>query len=53
MGSLIKVLIVQGLGSIFDVLLYIKTKNVFVSYISHLIYDWIPDIIGLITYLAT
>ena len=40
-GSILRVIIVQGLGSVFDVLLYLKTKNVFTSYLSHLIFDLI------------
>lgn len=52
MGTLLKVIIVQGFGSIFDILLYLKTKNVFVSYTSHLLFDWIPDVIGLIRYMV-
>lgn len=52
MGSLIKVIVVQGFGSIFDILLYLKTKNIFVSYLSHLLFDWIPDIWGLLLYIA-
>ncbi|MEE0935173.1 MAG: CPBP family glutamic-type intramembrane protease [Methanobrevibacter sp.] len=39
--SILRVIIVQGLGSVFDVLLYLKTKNVFTSYLSHLIFDLI------------
>jgi len=38
-GSFLRVIVVQGIGSIFDVLLYLKTKNVFASYISHLLFD--------------
>lgn len=38
-GSILRVIIVQGLGSVFDVLLYLKTKNVFASYLAHLLYD--------------
>ena len=38
-GSYLRVIVVQGIGSIFDVLLYLKTKNVFASYLAHLFYD--------------
>ena len=38
-GSFLRVIVVQGIGSIFDVLLYLKTKNVFASYLSHLLFD--------------
>jgi len=33
------VLLMQGLGSIFEFYGYIKTKNVFISYITHLLTD--------------
>lgn len=38
-GRLISFIVVQGFGSIFDILAYIKTKNVLVSYLTHLLYD--------------
>ena len=41
-GPLIQVLLIQGLGSIFDLYAYIKTKNVLVSYCAHLLFDFIP-----------
>ena len=37
--SLLSVLLMQGLGSIFEFYGYIKTKNVFISYITHLLTD--------------
>ena len=37
--SLPSVLLMQGLGSIFEFYGYIKTKNVFISYITHLLTD--------------
>lgn len=37
--TIISVLILQGLGSIFEVYGYLKTKNLFVPYISHLLTD--------------
>lgn len=36
---LISVLLIQGLGSIFELYGYIKTKNIFVPYMSHLLTD--------------
>lgn len=45
-GSMLRVIIVQGIGSIFDVLLYLKTKNVFASYLSHLLFDLLSLGIG-------
>lgn len=50
MGGLLKVIIVQGFGSIFDVMLYLRTKNILNSYISHVIFDLIPETIKLIIY---
>lgn len=38
-NTIIFVLLTQGLGSIFELYGYIKTKNVFVPYISHLLTD--------------
>ena len=37
--SIISVLVVQGAGSIFHLYVYLKTKNLFVSYLSHLMTD--------------
>ena len=41
-GRLLQILLIQGLGSIFDLYAYMKTKNVMVSYILHLLIDFIP-----------
>lgn len=41
-GTLMQVLLIQGLGSIFDLYAYIKTKNVLVSYTAHVLFDCIP-----------
>jgi membrane protease YdiL (CAAX protease family) len=41
-GTFAQVLLIQGLSSIFDLYAYIKTKNVWVSYIAHVIFDFIP-----------
>ena len=38
-GSIISVLLLQGLGSIFELYGYIKTKNLFVPYLTHLLTD--------------
>ncbi len=38
-GNLLQVLLLQGLGSIFNLYAYMKTKNVIVSYIIHLMID--------------
>ncbi|WP_405284462.1 type II CAAX prenyl endopeptidase Rce1 family protein [Methanobrevibacter sp.] len=47
-STIISVLLIQGLGSIFEVYGYIKTKNLFVPYISHLLTDAIIFIIILL-----
>lgn len=47
-GSLLRVIVVQGFGSIFDILIYLKTKNVAASYATHLLFDIVPDLMGLI-----
>lgn len=45
--TLVKVLLIQGLGSVFNLMLYIHSKNVTATYSSHLIYDLIPDMMAL------
>ncbi len=41
-GRILQILLIQGLGSIFDLYAYMKTKNVVVSYILHVLIDYIP-----------
>lgn len=38
-GSLLQVLLIQGLGAIFNLYAYMKTKNVVISFIVHLLID--------------
>ncbi len=38
-GGFIQVFLIQGLGSIFDFYAYLKTRNIFVSYMAHIIFD--------------
>lgn len=38
-GSVISVIVIQGIGSIFELYGYLKTKNLFVPYLSHLLTD--------------
>ena len=52
-GPLIQVLLVQGLGSIFDLYAYIKTKNVLVSYLAHILFDFIPFAMEIAFFLLT
>ena len=47
-GKILQVLLIQGLGSIFELYAYLETKNVVVSYIVHVIVDFIPDIVQLL-----
>lgn len=46
--SLISILLIQGLGSIFELYGYIKTKNILVSYLSHLLTDGVIFLLILI-----
>lgn len=41
-GRILQILLVQGLGSIFDLYMYLKTKNVVNSYILHVLTDYVP-----------
>ena len=41
-GSLVQILLIQGLGSIVFLFAYIKTKNMLVTYVAHLLVDFIP-----------
>ena len=47
-GKILQILIVQGLGSIFEYYAYLKTKNIWVSYLIHLIQDLIPEVMILL-----
>lgn len=41
-GRILQILLLQGFGSIFEYFAYIKTKNIWVSYLLHLLRDIIP-----------
>ena len=43
-NTIVSVLVLQGLGSMFEMYGYIKTKNLFVPYIAHLLTDAIAFI---------
>ena len=47
-GRIVQILLMQGLGSIFAVFGYLRTKNIFVSYMCHIIIDFVPIIFMLI-----
>lgn len=38
-GAVLQILLIQGLGSIFDLFCYLRTKNILTSYAMHLIQD--------------
>ena len=44
-GNLLQVILLQGFGSIFDIYAYLKTKNIVVPYIIHLLFDSIAFLI--------
>ena len=46
--SLLSVLLIQGLGSIFHLYVYLKSKNLFASYLSHLMTDAIVLIMAML-----
>ena len=48
-NSILQILLIQGLGSIFSLYPYLKTKNVVASYILHLLVDFIPFTIVFLT----
>ena len=50
--SIISVLLIQGLGSIFHLYAYLKTKNLITSYIAHLMTDAIIMIITMLGIMA-
>jgi hypothetical protein len=43
-GGFLQVFLIQGLGSIFNFYAYLKTRNIFVSYVAHLIFDLVLSI---------
>lgn len=49
-NTLVSVLLLQGLGSLFEMYGYLKTKNLFVPYISHLLTDAVSFIVILMAF---
>ena len=47
-GKIVQILLMISLGSIFTVFAYLKTKNILISYICHVIFDFISIIIALL-----
>mgnify|MGYP003318594614 CR=1 FL=1 len=39
--TLVYSILFKGLGSIFEIYSYVKTKNIFISYLIHLVHDFI------------
>ena len=50
-GRILQILLIPGLGSIFPLYGYMKTKNVFVSYLIHLLTDLAPFIMLSLTHI--
>jgi len=46
--SIVSVIVLQGFGTIFEFYGYLKTKNIFISYLTHLLTDLSLFIIMLI-----
>lgn len=51
-GSIVSVLFLQGLGSVFTMYAYLKTKNIFASYAIHLLLDTTVFLIALLPVLV-
>lgn len=49
-GNLLQVLLIQGLGTIFNLYAYLKTKNIVVSYIIHVIIDFYGYLVPMATH---
>ena len=45
-GNVIQCIVVIGLGSFFNLYVYLKTKNIVNSFIVHVLYDFLFDVIG-------
>lgn len=49
-GRIIQILFIQGFGAIFEYYAFLKTKNVWISYILHVLRDSIPELVKMIGY---
>lgn len=49
-GRIIQILFIQGFGAIFEYYAFLKTKNVWISYIIHVLRDSIPELVKMIGY---
>lgn len=52
-GRLLQILLIQGFGSIFEYCAYLKTKNVWVSFLIHILRDLIPEVFKIFNLLPT
>ena len=52
-GRILQIILIQGFGSIFEYFAYLKTKNVWVSYLLHLVRDLIPTLLILFNVMPT
>lgn len=52
-GRILQIILIQGFGSIFEYYAFLKTKNVWVGYLIHIIRDFIPVILNLLHILPT
>ena len=50
-GMILQILLLQGFGSIFEYFAYIKTKNIWVSYLLHLLRDILPVFLIYLTHI--
>ena len=50
-GRILQILLLQGFGSIFEYFAYIKTKNIWVSYLLHLLRDILPVFLIYLTHI--
>ena len=50
-GMILQILLLQGFGSIFEYFAYIKTKNLWVSYLLHLLRDILPVFLIYLTHI--
>lgn len=50
-GRILQILLIQGFGSVFEYYAYLKTKNVWVCFLVHVLRDFIPVVMALLNVL--
>lgn len=50
-GRILQILLIQGFGSVFEYYAYLKTKNVWVCFLVHVLRDFIPIVMSLLNVL--